>query len=56
MANDLLTASKIAQQLKLKDAQVKKALSELKISPAATKGPCKYYSPDVVAKIRTAVK
>jgi hypothetical protein len=52
----LLTAGNIAQQLGVSDAKVKKALKDLAIAPAAKKGVCNYYSPDVVAKVKTAVK
>jgi hypothetical protein len=52
----LLTAGNIAQQLGVSDAKVKKALKDLAIAPKAKKGVCNYYSPDVVGKVRSAVK
>jgi hypothetical protein len=52
----LLTAGSIAQQLGVSDARVKKALKDLAIAPAAKKGVCNYYSPDVLAKVKNAVK
>ena len=53
---DLLTAGKIALALKVSDAKVKKAIQELGIKPVEKKGVCNYYSKDVVAKIKTALK
>jgi hypothetical protein len=53
---DLLTAGNIAKKLAVSDAKVKKAIQELKLKPAAKKGVCSYYSPDSVAKIKTALK
>ncbi len=53
---DLLTAGKIAQQLGASGGQVKKAIQQLAIKPAAKKGACSYYSPDSLAKIKAALK
>ena len=53
---DLMTAGKIAEELAIPGAKVKKAIADLKIKPVAKKGVCSYYSRDVVAKIRAAVK
>jgi hypothetical protein len=53
---DLMTAGKIAQELALSGAQVKKAIADLKIKPAARKGVCSYYSKDVLGKIKAAAK
>lgn len=52
---ELLTASKIALQLKVTDAKVKKAIAALKLEPAAKKGPCNYYAATDVAKIKKAL-
>lgn len=52
---ELLTASKIALQLKVTDAKVKKAITALKLEPAAKKGPCSYYAATDVAKIKKAL-
>ena len=52
---ELLTASKIAVQLKVPDAKVKKAIAALKLEPAAKKGPCSYYAVSDVAKIKKAL-
>jgi hypothetical protein len=54
-APELLTASKIAAQLKVTDAKVKKAIAALKLAPAAKKGPCSYYAAADLAKIKKAL-
>lgn len=57
MAQDnLLTAGNIAKELGVSDAKVKKAIQELKITPAAKKGICNYYPKSVVSKIKAALK
>ncbi len=53
---DLLTASKIAAELKVTDTKVKKAISELGLKPAAKKGVCSYYAKADVSKIKKALK
>lgn len=53
---ELLTAGKIAQNLSVPPAAVKKAIEKLKLTPAAKKGACTYYSADVLAKIKGAIK
>ena len=53
---DLYTAGNIAKELAVSDAKVKKAINELAIQPKAKKGVCSYYSKDVVAKIKGALK
>ena len=55
-APELLTASKIAAELKVKDTQVKKAIAALGIAPAAKKGVCSSYGKADVAKIKKALK
>lgn len=55
-APELLTAAKIAAQLKVTDAKVKKAITELGLKPAAKKGVCNYYAPGDVPKIKKALK
>ena len=54
-ATDLLTAAKIAAQLKVSDGKVKKAIADLKLKPAAKKGVCSYYAKGDVAKIKKAL-
>jgi hypothetical protein len=56
MTSNLLTAAKVAQEIGVSDAVVKKAIKELGIEPDAKKGPCNYYGPATVAKIKKAVK
>jgi hypothetical protein len=52
---DLLTAGKIAAELKAPPAKVKKAIAALKLKPAAKKGVCCYYAKADLAKIRKAL-
>lgn len=52
---DLLTAAKIAAQLEVSDAKVKKAIAALGLKPAAKKGACSYYAKGDVAKIKKAL-
>jgi hypothetical protein len=53
---DLLTAGSIAKELGVSDAKVKKAIKELAIEPNAKKGVCCYYSRDVLAAVKAAIK
>ncbi len=53
---EFLTAGDIAKALKAPDAKVKKAIKDLAIQPAAKKGVCNLYAPDVVSKLKAAVK
>jgi Mn-dependent DtxR family transcriptional regulator len=53
---DLITAGKIAKELGVSDAKVKKAIKELGLEPKAKKGVCAYYSRDVTAIIKKALK
>ncbi len=52
---DLLTASKIAVQLSVSDAKVKKAIAAIGLKPAAKKGACSYYAKGDVGKIKKAL-
>jgi hypothetical protein len=54
-ATELLTASKIAVQLKVSPTEVKNAIVALKLKPAAKKGACTYYATSDVAKIKKAL-
>ncbi len=54
-ATELLTASKIAAELKVPGARVKKAIADLKLKPAAKKGPCSYFDRAAVSKIKKAI-
>ncbi len=52
---DLLTAAKIAQQLSVSDAKVKKAIAAIGLKPTAKKGVCNLYAKSDVAKIKKAL-
>jgi Mn-dependent DtxR family transcriptional regulator len=54
--NDMLTSAKIAEQLSVSPAKVKKAIQELNIEPDMKKGVCAYYGKAAFAKIQKAVK
>jgi hypothetical protein len=54
-ASELLTAGKIAVQLNVSPADVKNAITALKLKPAAKKGACTYYAAADVAKIKKAI-
>lgn len=53
---ELLTVGKIAEQLAVSAAKVKKAIQELGIQPAAKKGACSYYAKSEINKIKKAIK
>lgn len=52
---DLLTASKIAKELSVSDAKVKKAIAALGLKPAAKKGVCSYYERKTIPAIKKAL-
>ena len=52
---NLLTAGKIAEAVKASPAVVKKLIQELKLKPDAVKGPCLYYGPGALKKIRAKI-
>ncbi|HPI37731.1 MAG TPA: hypothetical protein PK397_07290 [Ignavibacteriaceae bacterium] len=54
--SNLFTAGNIAKELGVSDAKVKKAITELGLTPAAKKGVCNYYSKADIAKIKKALK
>jgi hypothetical protein len=54
-SNDLLTAAKIAAELKVSDAKVKKAIAALGLEPAAKKGVCSYWKKSDIPKIKKAL-
>ena len=56
MNRAVLTASKIATQLKVTDTKVKKAIADLGLKPAAKKGVCSYDAAGDVPKIKRAMK
>ena len=51
----MLTAGKIAKELGVSDAKVKKAIKELGLEPETKKGACCYYSQAQVTKIKKAI-
>ncbi len=53
---ELMTAGNIAKELGVSDTKVKKVIKELEIKPQTKKGVCNYYSRDVLAKIKAALK
>lgn len=53
---ELLTVGKIAEQLSVPAAKVKKAIQELGIQPTAKKGACSYYSKSDIPKIKKVIK
>lgn len=52
---DLLSTGKIAEELGATAAKVKKAIAELGLEPASTKGACSYYPRASLAKIKAAL-
>jgi hypothetical protein len=53
--DELLTAGGIAKAIGASDAKVKNAIKTLGLQPKAKKGPCAYYGPDAVAKVKKAL-
>lgn len=52
---ELLTAGKIATELKVPGGQVKKAIAALKLKPALVKGGCSYFAVKDLPKIKKAI-
>jgi hypothetical protein len=52
---ELLSTGKIAEELGATPAKVKKAIGELGLKPASTKGVCSYYTRAALAKIKAAL-
>ena len=50
--NDLLTAGKIAKELGVSPAKLKKIILNLEIEPDLKKGNCSYYGRKTVEKIK----
>lgn len=55
-ASDVMTAGKIAEELAVPPAQVKKAITALGLKPAAKKGACSYYERAALPRIKKALK
>ena len=53
--SELLTGGKIAKDLGVSPAKVKKMIAELELKPDEVKGACKYYGPKNVEKIKKAL-
>lgn len=53
---ELMTTGNIAKELGVSDTKVKKLIKELGIKPVTKKGVCNYYSRDVLAKMRAALR
>lgn len=53
---ELLTVGKIAEQLAVPSAKVKKVIQELGIQAALKKGACSYFSKSELPKIKKALK
>jgi hypothetical protein len=56
MADEMLTAKKVADKLGVKPKQIQDAIKAAGIEPDQTKGACKYYGPKTVTKIKKAIK
>ena len=56
MAEELLTAKKIAEKYGLKPGQVTKFIKETSLEPDKTKGACKYFGPGKQTEIEKALK
>lgn len=53
---ELLTISKIAEELSVSAAKVKKVIQELGIQPVAKKGACSYFSKSEIPRIKKVLK
>jgi plasmid maintenance system antidote protein VapI len=56
MAEEMLTAKKVADKLGVKPKQVQDLIKAKGIEPDQTKGACKYYGKKTVAKIKKGLK
>jgi hypothetical protein len=56
MADELLTAGKIAEKLGVSPAKVSKAIKDNGVEPDQRKGNCAYFGPDKVAKLEDLLK
>jgi hypothetical protein len=55
MPGKMLTAGKIAKELGVPDAKIKKIIQELALEPAEKKGACSYYSSEQIARIKKEI-
>lgn len=56
MADELLSAGKIAQALDVTPKKIKEAIEKAGVEPDSVKGSCKYYGPKTVEKIKAALE
>jgi predicted transcriptional regulator len=56
MADEMLTAKKVAEKLGVSAGKVTKYIKEQGIEPDQKKGPCCYYGPKTVKQIEKGVK
>ena len=56
MADELLTAGKIAEKLGVSPAKVSKAIKDNAVEPDQKKGNCRYFGAEKVAQIEALLK
>ena len=56
MAEELLSAGKVAKALDVAPKKVKEAIEKVGLEPDVVKGGCKYYGPESVEKIKAAIE
>lgn len=56
MADEMVSAGKLAKEWGVSETAVKKAIKELGIEPDAKKGVCAMYGKETAAKIKKALK
>lgn len=56
MAEELLTAGKIAQVLQVSQKKIKQAVEKAGVEADVVKGACTYYGPASVEKIKAALE
>ncbi len=56
MAEELMSAGKVAKALEVAPKKVKAAIEKAGVEPDVVKGSCKYYKPETVEKIKAALE
>ena len=56
MAEELLSAGKVAKALDVSPQKVKEAIEKAGLEPDSVKGSCKYYGPASVEKIKASLE
>ncbi len=56
MAEELLTAGKLAKVLNVPEKKIKEAIEKAGIQPDVVKGACKYYGPAAAEKIKAELQ